>query len=330
MAEQVMASDTSAPEMSMEDRVFEKLFGSEEPSAEPQDAPEQEPQGEEPSAEADDELALMDDPESTQEAAPAPADELEIVYNGESMKVPKAEAKDLAQLGLHFKKNSERFEQQWKSVESYAQAVQQQVQAAPEVQEAQSLVTLYQRAIEGVDMNALAQLARTDPAAYVERQAELAQLQYQHQQAYQRAQQAQQKWQQASQYQAAQWAQRQEEIIKSAIPQWRDPAKRAADETAINSAMRELGYTPQEIEGVRDARAKHLMHLATKYLALQKAKGEQLKKANAAPPVAKPGVASTTRITAAERDAKLAQATKQAKTPAEKARFIQARLAARL
>jgi hypothetical protein len=208
--------------------------------------------------------------------------------------------------------------------------VQQQVQAAPEVQEAQSLVTLYQRAIEGIDMGALSQLARTDPAAYVERQAELAQLQYQHQQAYQRAQQAQQKWQQASQYQAAQWAQRQEEIIKSAIPQWRDPARRAADETAINSAMRELGYTAQELDGVKDARAKHLMHLATKYLTLQKAKGEQLKKANAAPPVAKPGVASATRSTAAERDAKLAQATKQAKTPAEKAKFIQARIAARL
>lgn len=326
MADEKAAPQTSEPAQSMEDRVFDKLFGAEE--AEP--AVEPAPQDAAPEADADDELALLDDPESAQEATPAPEPELEIVYNGTPEKLSREQAKKYAQLGKHLEQRQEQFEQQWKSVETYAQAVQQQVQAAPEVQEARSLVTLYQRAIEGIDMNALAQLARTDPAAYVERQSELAQLQYQHQQAYQKAQQAQNKWQQASQYQAAQWAQRQEEIIKSAIPQWRDPAKRASDETAIDSAMREIGYTAQEVAAVKDARAKHLMHLATKYLALQKAKGEQLKKANDAPPVAKPGVASTTRSTAAERDAKLAQATKQAKTPAEKARFIQARLAARL
>lgn len=329
MPDQAMASDTSAPVASIEDRVFEKLFGSEEPPAEPEAQQDEAPQGDEPSAEADDELALMDDPESTQDA-PAPADELEIVYNGESMKVPKSEAKDLAQLGMHFKKNTERFEQQWKSVESYAQAVQQQIQVAPEVQEAHSLVTLYQRAIEGVDLAALRQMWDYDPAKAGAQTAEYHALVQQRDKADAALKSAQQKWQQASQYQAAQWAQRQEEVLKSAIPQWRDPAKRAADETAINSAMRELGYTAQEIDGVKDARAKHLMHLATKYLTLQKAKGEQLKKANAAPPVAKPGVASTTRSTAAERDAKLAQAIKSTKNPAEKARLIQARLAARL
>ena len=328
MAENVMASDTSAPVQSIEDRVYEQLFGADEPE---QPAPEAAPEAtdEQPEAAADvDELDLMDDSEPTPTAATA--EELEIVYNGTPEKLPKAEAVRLAQLGKHLESKQAQFETQWKSVEQYAQAVQQKAAIAPEVQEATSLATLYQRAIEGIDRNALAQLARTDPAAYVEKQAELEQLQYQHNQAWQRAQQAQQKYQQASQYEAAQWNQRQDELIKSAIPAWRDPAKRAADESAIKASMTDLGYTAQEIEGVKDARAKRLMHLATKYLELQKAKGERLKRAETAPPVVKPGVATSARSTAAERDAKLAQATKQAKTPAEKARFIQARLAARL
>ena len=325
MADEQTASDTSAPEMSMEDRVFEKLFGPDEPEAAPEPTAEAEPE-----ADADDELALVDDPESTIEAAPAPADELEIVYNGTPEKLPKAEAVRLAQMGRHLEQNQQRFEQQWKSVETYAQASQQAAALAPEVQEAMSLATLYQRAIEGIDRNALAQLARQDPAAYVERAAELEQLQYQHQQAQARANEAQHKHSQAVQYRDAQWEHRQEELLTRAIPQWRDQAKRSADATAIFASMQEIGYTAQELQGVKDARAKHLMHLATKYLTLQKAKGEQLKRANAAPPVVKPGVATSAKSTAAERDERLGKAIKSAKTPAEKARFIQARIAARL
>jgi hypothetical protein len=329
MSTETMASDTSAPEASMEDRVFAKLFGDEDAPAD--EAQPEASQGGEQDPDADPDALQLDDSESVQaEATPAPADDLEIVYNGETLKVSKSEAKDLAQLGMHHKRNTERFEQQWKSVETYAQSVQQQMQAAPEVQEAQALVTLYERAIQGVDMNALRSLAGTDPAAYVERQAELAQLQYQHQQAYQKAQEARHKWMQATQYQQAQWAQRQDELVKTVIPQWRSESKRAEDMAQIRTTMKELGYTDQELDGMKEARAQRLMYLASKYVGLQKAQGERLKRAEQAPPVSKPGVSQPARTKAAERDAQLSQAIKSAKTPAEKARFIQAKLAARL
>lgn len=330
MADEVVTTGETSQPQSMEDRVASLLFGDEQ---QPQEEVQAEADAEQTSEaqgdpEADD-LDLMDDSE-TVESAPAPADDLEIVYNGEAIKVPKSEAKDLAQLGMHFKRNNERFEQQWKSVEQYAQAVQQAAQVAPEVAEAQAMVALYQRAIQGVDVNGLAQLARTDPAAYVERQAELQQLQFQYQSAQQMLAQKQQQYQHAQQAQMSQWLTKQDEALQRAIPQWRDPAKRQADEATIRSAMQELGYSDSEIENLRDARGKRLAHYAAQYLALQKAKGERLKRAEQAPAVAKPGAAQTARSSAADRDAQLTRAIKTAKTPAEKARLIQAKLAARI
>lgn len=142
-------------------------------------------------------------------------------------------------------------------------------------------------------------LLRQDPVAFYQLQAEYEAGIAQRQQMMQRATLAQQEA--MARQQQAEALQTQAEVAKlaQAIPEWADPAKRAALLTEYESVGAELGYgselmaqaTADDILALR--KAAEWKSKAAKYDALQKTKMEVVRSAKALPKVSKPGVAPT-------------------------------------
>lgn len=274
----------------------------EEPAPEDQSEP-PEPV-EEPDAEADSSEEGETEPEADDVAEDEqPSEEFELQYNGATEKVPKDRAKALAQQGLYYERNQAQAEQHWKQAQEVTQAIQAQLQAVPELQEASALVGMYQKAIESIDIAEMQQLATDDPAKYLAKLAEYNTLNRRLQEAESKRVQVAQQFTESQQRFQQEALKREREALFKAIPDWRDDAKFKQARGRILAYMAERGFSEQEVGSLMDHRALLVAYDAARFRESQKALKASAKQLGQKPQVAKPG-ASVTKAQASDEQAK--------------------------
>lgn len=280
--------DSPASETDIVSRLMELEQDEEQPQdAEP--APQEEAEDTEPVAEEDAEEAEAEEAE----AEPDSDDEFELHYNGTTEKVPKDRAKALAQQGLYYERNQAQVDQHWKQVQEASQFVAQQLQTVPELQEAAALVSMYQKAVESIDIADMQKMATEDPAQYLAKLAEyntlnrrLTEAQAKHQATAQQFAQSQQQFQ-------SEVLKREREALFKAIPDWRDDSKFKQARGRILSYMAERGFSEQELTSLMDHRALLVAYDAARFRESQKALKASAKQLGQKPKVAKPGASTT-------------------------------------
>lgn len=290
-------AQTSAPASSVEDRLSAFFGGGEAPdeqTSSPEAQPEppaQESQAQDVEA-ADDEVTPEDVPADDDIEPSQTSDDLELTYNGESLKVSKSEAKDLAQLGLHTKRNQDRIAAEMERAQETSKQLQQlvnaQLQAAPAYRQADLEAGWLAQQLQSIDHNALARLATDDPAQYVQVRAQIDALQGRFNAAYARREQALQQFE-ASKKEAAGLQMSQEyQLLTKLVPIFKDSAKaQTAREQVVSATKAMRNDTVNAI--ANNAELMALAYKAARYDALQASKREKVATAQKAPSVAKPG-----------------------------------------
>lgn len=288
-----MPEDQSPPS---DDDIVSRLMAL-EPEEQEEPAPEDQPEPPEPEEEPDAEADSSEDGETEPDAEAAedeqPSEEFELQYNGTTEKVPKDRAKALAQQGLYYERNQAQVDQHWKQVQEASQFVAQQLQTVPELQEAAALVSMYQKAVESIDIADMQKMATEDPAQYLAKLAEyntlnrrLTEAQAKHQATAQQFAQSQQQFQ-------SEVLKREREALFKAIPDWRDESKFKQAKGRILSYMAERGFSEQELTSLMDHRALLVAYDAARFRESQKALKASAKQLGQKPKVAKPGASTT-------------------------------------
>ena len=261
-------------------------------------APEDQPEPPQPEGDADAEADESEQPDDQSEADDAdeaePAEELfELQFNGATEKVDKERAKSLAQQGLFYERKQAEVESHWKQAQEVVKAVATQMQAAPELREAEAQVAMYQRALESVDMAEMQALATEDPAKYLSKLAEYNTLNRRLQEhSANRDKLAQQFTESHQRFQSELLAKERESLFK-AVPDWRDQKKFGQARTRILSYMAERGFSEAELSGLTDHRALLVAYDAARFRESQKALKASAKQLGNKPAVAKPGASVT-------------------------------------
>jgi hypothetical protein len=112
-----------------------------------------------------------------------------------------------------------------------------------------------------------------------------------------------------------------EEFLRKAIPSWGPEVQKEIASYGTNE-----GYSDVELSSLNDPRMVKTLWKASQWDKLQSTKGKTLQKAAEAPPVVKPG-ASTQQTAKANSENAYRKALREAKTPAERTRIIQDRVA---
>jgi hypothetical protein len=170
-----------------------------------------------------------------------------------------------------------------------AEAVYQQL-----INERQQISQLYQQLSEGgipaMPAPPDESLLEVDPVGYIQEKDRYEQRLAEYQQSMQKMQQVAQ--QQSAAEQAAQQAyiQRELESLRVKIPELADPNTAAGVHQALTQAGDFYGYTADELGGVIDSRALHVLHDAMKYRQIVEGKNKADRKAKRKPQkVIKPG-----------------------------------------
>lgn len=105
------------------------------------------------------------------------------------------------------------------------------------------------------DMQALAQLAEEDPAAWVRENAAFQQRAASFQQLQQASQALSQQAKADEEAQHRVYRQEQSALLQEKLPQWKDPKVKASETQIIGKYAMDLGYSPQELNELFDHRA---------------------------------------------------------------------------
>lgn len=289
-----MPEDQSPPS---DDDIVSRLMAL-EPEEQEEPAPEDQSEPPEPVEEPDAEAEPSEEGETEPEAEDAaedeqPSEEFELQYNGATEKVPKDRAKALAQQGLYYERNQAQVEQHWKQAQEVTQAIQAQLQAVPELQEASALVGMYQKAIESIDIAEMQQLATDDPARYLAKLAEYNTLNRRLQEAQTKQAETAKQFTESQQRFQQEALKREREALFKAIPDWRDDAKFKQARGRILAYMAERGFSEQEVGSLMDHRALLVAYDAARFRESQKALKASAKQLGQKPKVAKPGASAT-------------------------------------
>jgi len=289
-----MPEDQSPPS---DDDIVSRLMAL-EPEEQEEPAPEDQPEPPEPVEEPDAEAEPSEEGDTEPDAEDAaedeqPSEEFELQYNGATEKVPKDRAKALAQQGLYYERNQAQAEQHWKQAQEVTQAIQAQLQAVPELQEASALVGMYQKAIESIDIAEMQQLATDDPARYLAKLAEYNTLNRRLQEAQTKQAETAKQFAESQQRFQQEALKREREALFKAIPDWRDDAKFKQARGRILAYMAERGFSEQEVGSLMDHRALLVAYDAARFRESQKALKASAKQLGQKPKVAKPGAGAS-------------------------------------
>lgn len=150
---------------------------------------------------------------------------------------------------------------------------------------------LYQELVG--DQAKLAELAQTDPAAWVAKQQEMAsksarlnEIQHHHSAI------EQMKKNEADKARLESLRENEERLLDK-LPEWRDPTKRAAAQREVADFLVAQGYSPDELSELIDHRAVLIAHKAAMWDRAQAVKQKQVKHEAVPPKAVKPGNANT-------------------------------------
>ena len=217
-------------------------------------------------------------------------DSEEVEIDGKSYKVPK-ELKDMVLMHKDYTQKTQKVAEDRRAVEERAQALQQREQVmaqtfdkAVEFREVQNRLAQF----EQIDWQGLAE---QDPVQAQKLHFQYAQLQRDAQLKWGALQQANQQVEQLTQEQRQQQLQQAEKDLKARLP---DFGPQLA-EKIVTTAKDAYGFSPQELEGLTDARHVHVLHDAMKWRELQAQKPKAMRAVADAPRAIKPAAAQPKR-----------------------------------
>lgn len=149
-----------------------------------------------------------------------------------------------------------------------AQAERQQIQAerAQYASHLNVLITGLQSQLIG-DQQELAQLAHSDPAAWVAKNAEMQQKYGQYQQAVQASQQLANQQTLEQQQADLEWKQSEAQALQDKLPEWKDPAVKEKESREVAEYLLQQGYASEELSELFDHRALLVARDAAKWRA---------------------------------------------------------------
>lgn len=315
MSDQTTPAPQEVTQQESVDARLERFLGvSDEPEA-PEAKEGQEPTPETPA----DELA----PEDVEaEAPPSEDDGLELNHNGEIKRVSKEEARKLAQMGLDATQKWQAAAEAQRQNQEFRQALQAKLTIHPQIIDAAATVKAIGAQLQQLEEMDLAKMADEDPFAAQKALVQRDQLRSAYQQAAGQLQQIAQQAQQIDQYvdQAAIAAQMQR--VAEALPEWRDPQRRAADQGRIRNYLKSEGIADQELDQLYDARHLIIARKAMLYDQAMKAKQGRTQKPS---PSLTPGAAPP-RQNEREKTTEIIKQLHQAKDPIKKKGLLDAAL----
>jgi hypothetical protein len=296
--------DGGGKESSADDRLLKALYGDEEQPSDDvdQQAPEQ-PGEQAPEAEAQ---------------AKAEAEALaDIEFNGKQYKLP-AELKDAFMAQSDYTRKTQEVAEQRKLIDIQAQTIQKQA-------ELQKVIMPDITALGNLDL----EIARYDKLDWASLDTDTLirakhgrdTLIEQKQKIIGTIREKGQKFEQEMAEQRRLAVEKGKEYLKRSVPSW----SQSAEKEAISWATQK-GYSDQFVQASVDPIQVEAWYKAAQWDKLQSQKGAVTQKANAAPPIGKPG-ASQAQNTKAQKDRLYRTALSQAKSSADKAKIIDARIA---
>jgi hypothetical protein len=225
-------------------------------------------------------------------------DDSEVVeIEGKSYKVPK-ELKDMVLMHKDYTQKTQAVAEQRRAVDERAQALEsrerimaQTFDKAVEFRDVQNRLTQY----EQIDWQSLAE---QDPAQATRLNIAYQQLQREAQTKWNALQQANSQAEQLTQEQRQQQLVQAEQDLKARLPNFGPQLA----EKIVTTAKDSYGFTPQELEGLTDARHVHVLHDAMKWRELQAQKPKAMRSVQEAPKAIKPAAAQPKRTNQAASD----------------------------
>jgi hypothetical protein len=214
-------------------------------------------------------------------------DDSEVVeIEGKSYKVPK-ELKDMVLMHKDYTQKTQAVAEQRRAVDERAQALEsrerimaQTFDKAVEFRDVQNRLTQYEK----IDWQSLAE---QDPAQATRLNIAYQQLQREAQTKWNALQQANSQAEQLTQEQRQQQLVQAEQDLKARLPNFGPQLA----EKIVTTAKDSYGFTPQELEGLTDARHVHVLHDAMKWRELQAQKPKAMRSVQEAPRAIKPAAA---------------------------------------
>ena len=296
MTEQTHPETGVSQEQDPISRMSNLLASQPEGPAETEDAPEPESSAEveQPESPASDELT-PDDLEVEQ----TPVEQLEvetfeIVHNGAPVKLTREELIANARQGFDYTKKTQAVAEQERIVQARLQKVEEIEQISPHLLNDLAQVRSLEAQLGQYRNIDLVQLATDDPMGYPKVQAQLHLLERAYQQAVNQYQQKDHAIKQHRSQLMADMLRQEESKLPEFVPEWKDESKRTAGKQEVAKYLQNYGMPVENAGRYLDtAFALATVYKAAKYDQLVKAKGEKVKQLRTAPPVTKPGSASS-------------------------------------
>jgi hypothetical protein len=243
------------------------------------------------------ELTPEDIPDGEQPAEGQPAlDAFEIVHNGQTVKLTRAEAIEHAQQGFDYVRKTQAVAETQRQLQERMERVQQIEQVVPFIAQDQAQVAALEGQLKQYQNVDWVQLASTDPLDYSKHRAQYDVLVGNYQQAVGRLNQKAQAVGQHMQQIRAQNFQTEAQRMVERIPEWKDEAKYQQGAAELRNYLVAEGADPRAVGSLGnnsgDSVLVALGRKAMFYDKLVKAKAEKVKQLRTAPPVTRPGASS--------------------------------------
>lgn len=262
-------------QQSADDKLDAILFGTDDEGAGEQERTE----GDEPTPDVPaDELSPED-----LEAQPEEGDDsLELNHNGEIKRVSKEEARKLAQMGLDATQKWQAAAETQKQNEQMRAAMQARLQLHPQMIDAAATLKSYDAALRQYQNTDWVRLSQDDPIGYSQARAQFDQLRDGYGQASANFQRVAQSAQQIESQLDAGVVHAQSMRVLEALPEWKDPQRRAADQGRIRNYLASEGISDEEMNTLADSRLLLIARKAQLYdQAMSAKKGRQQQNAPA-------------------------------------------------
>lgn len=244
---QELATDNG--DVSNDDAVMSALLakGGQEAPEEEEEQPEQAEESGEPA---------QPDPEAEEEGAAPPQDEeFEFELDGKPIKLKKSELPEVYRnqmLDADYRRKTAEVAEAKRAAQEYAEQLK-----AERTQYANHLdvsLSLMHKQLIG-DQEALVELARTDPAEWVARNAEFQQRVGLYQNAVQQRDHLSKAQQADEERGHREWREAERKLLQEKLPEWKDQAKAEAEQKLIAETLMGIGYSAEELSELFDHRA---------------------------------------------------------------------------
>jgi len=236
---------------------------------------EEEEEREEPAVEGED--AHQQEPEEDRGAEPPQDEELEFELDGKPVKLKKSELPEVYRnqmLDADYRRKTAEAAQAKREAQEFAEQIKQE--RAQYANQLDVSLSLMHKQLIG-DQEALAELARTDPAEWVARNAEFQQRIGLFEQARQQREYLTKAQQAEEERGHKEWRDAERRLLQEKLPEWKDEAKASAEQKLIAESLMGIGYTREELSELFDHRALLIARKAALYDQLQAAKAKQAK-----------------------------------------------------